>query len=179
MLTCYYTPSLLYCLRKPQRSITMPKRLSFKLDTTTLVKQWATALQNDQSWNDFVVSVSKDAKIIEDNQELYESLLEVDVVDIEDFPRSFRKCIAWSTKEHKGKSYKHIFNQAWLCFVSNKCLQKINNLRSRPQFKKNGKSIDRPTGWGSRFGVNRSVGRRAINWPDLVGLFGDEDFNDS
>ena len=156
----------------------MAKRLTFKLDTTALFKLWASVLQDDQSWNEFVVSISKDEKIRADNEEFYQSMLEVDVEDLDDFPRSFRKCVVWSSRTHKGKSYKHIFNQAWLCFVSNKALQKVNNLRSRPQFKKDGKSIARPDGWTERFGVSRSSGRKAIDWGSLVALFDDmKDFN--
>lgn len=149
-----------------------PSTISFKLPTVEVCKHWAVALQNDTSWNDFVIGVMKDKVFKDANEDFFNP------PDGFGNPAAYEKCIGWAKMTHNTKEEAYQLNQAQCKLYSDKLLQKLNNLRSRDQFKKNGKALDRPHSLDSRWGISRSSGRKAIEWDDILSLFDKKDFAD-
>ena len=151
---------------------THPSRTSFKLPTVEVIKHWAQAIQSNTPWNDFVIGVMKDEAFTAANEHYFNP------PDGMSNPLAYEKSLGWAKMEFPDKSEDHQTNQARCYLYSNKLLQKLNNLRSRDHFKKDGKALDRPDGLEDRWGVSKTRGRVAIDWDNLLTLFADKDFND-
>lgn len=143
------------------------KRISFKIPTEFLIFKWSSALAENLSWNDFIADMLSEKEFMASNEEFFNGDSE--------FAQNARN---WAVSTYPDKSESYQMNQARMFIVSEKVLTKINNLRSRKDFKNaQGLAIDRPHGVSERIGLKRGGKAKRLDWNALLGQFSADDFN--